>query len=312
MPAKLTKETFIERSNKKHNNKYDYSKVVYINSTTKVTIICPIHGKFSQTPAVHMKAELGCKKCANESTGNRCRDTFKLFKEKAEGIHKNKYDYSKVIYKHAGSKVTIVCPEHGEFKQAPSMHISGQGCPKCGRIRTEAARRLTKNKFIEKAIKIHGDAYTYSKVEYINNSTKVNILCNGCNTYFLQSPDDHMGGHGCPTCCKYSIKLDKPVTFYILKLSYDTPIYKIGITNKDVKTRYQSDNPNKIIDEVLLEISFLDGYDVVLLEKEVKNKFHQNLFTDDVKLFGKTKNTEIFTTNPLKFVVQQLTSQTQK
>lgn len=47
---KITTEEFIQRARKVHGNKYDYSKSKYVNSKTKTTIICPIHGEFQQTP----------------------------------------------------------------------------------------------------------------------------------------------------------------------------------------------------------------------------------------------------------------------
>jgi len=53
---------FVEKANKIHNNKYDYSLVEYINSKSKIKIICPIHGVFEQTPAKHLMGR-GCQKC---------------------------------------------------------------------------------------------------------------------------------------------------------------------------------------------------------------------------------------------------------
>ena len=61
---------FILKSSEKHCNKYDYSKVEYINSRTKVCIICPEHGEFWQTPLTHLKG-CGCPKCAHEEHSNR-------------------------------------------------------------------------------------------------------------------------------------------------------------------------------------------------------------------------------------------------
>ena len=63
MPKKLTQEEFINRAKEKHGDKYDYSKVNYINSSTKICIICPIHGEFWQAPLDHLKYK-GCKLCS--------------------------------------------------------------------------------------------------------------------------------------------------------------------------------------------------------------------------------------------------------
>lgn len=62
------------------------------------------------------------------------------FIEKASEIH-NKYDYSKIDFKNVNTKVTIICPIHGEFEQLPYNHLKGQGCRKC---RRESLRELQK------------------------------------------------------------------------------------------------------------------------------------------------------------------------
>ena len=57
------------------------------------------------------------------------RYTTEEFITKAKTVHGNKYDYSRVVYVDSVTPVSIVCPEHGEFKQRPAMHLSGRGCP---------------------------------------------------------------------------------------------------------------------------------------------------------------------------------------
>ena len=185
------------------------------------------------------------------------------------------------------------------------MHIVGQKCPQCAVNQRAQKRSLGKNTFIQKAIKVHGEIYIYDKVKYVNNRTKVAIFCTSCNKYFNQNPDDHLQGHGCRNCCKYGIDITKPITFYILKLNYNNEIvYKFGITNKSVHKRYISDNPNKVINKTLLEVSFLDSYDAVLFEKDVKNKLNNYIYEGSTMFFNKTKNTEILTINPLAAVLQ--------
>ena len=121
-----TTEEFIERAKEIYGDKYDYSKVNYVNKKTLVCIVCPKHGEFWQTPGHFLRGQ-ACKKCSNK--------LFKLnkeiFIERSNNIHNNKYDYSKVDYKTVEDKVCIVCPLHGEFWQTPHSHMSGVGCPKC-------------------------------------------------------------------------------------------------------------------------------------------------------------------------------------
>jgi len=196
---------FIEKARKVHGDKYDYSKVKYINNKTKVCIICPIHGEFWQTPSVHINNKSNCPKCSYKNGAKSRSTTLYDFIEKAKKIHGDKYDYSKVEYCNNSTKICIVCPEHGEFWQTPSHHLRGQGCPKCfshkgyEKNTSIKTKKLTTENFIEKAKKVHGDKYDYSKVKYINNKTKVCIVCPIHGEFYIR-PDMHLNGQGCKKC----------------------------------------------------------------------------------------------------------------
>ena len=195
MSKKLLKEEFIEKAKKVHGDKYDYSKVEYINARKKVCIICPEHGEFYVSPTNHCSAQnkCGCPKCFGKVFD------IKDFINKAQKIHGDKYDYSKVEYKNATTKVCIICPEHGEFWQTPNKHLSGRGCPTCGKENRAKKRKKSAEKFITDAKQVHGDKYDYSKVEYVNNNTKVCIICPE-HGEFWQTPGNHLRGKGCPAC----------------------------------------------------------------------------------------------------------------
>ena len=126
----MNTQKFIEKAKRIHGDKYDYSKVEYVNATTKVCIICPRHGEFWQQPYGHLSGR-GCSLCGRVKLGNSKRHTTKEFISKAREIHGNKYDYSKIVYESATKKVCVICHVHGEFWQRPSSHLQGQGCPKC-------------------------------------------------------------------------------------------------------------------------------------------------------------------------------------
>ena len=184
----LTTEEFINKAKKIHGDKFDYSKVNYVNNSTKVCIICPKHGEFWQTPASHLRKR-GCNLCSKP-----IHDT-KSFIEEAKKVHGDKYDYSKVNYVDGHTKVCIICPKHGEFWQTPNNHVRNRNCPKCGQISTHDKQALTTKQFIEKAVKAHGDKYDYSKVNYVNNHTEVCIICPK-HGEFWQKPMKHLSGHG--------------------------------------------------------------------------------------------------------------------
>ena len=193
MPKKKTKEEFIKDARKKHGDKYDYSNVEYVNNATKICIKCPKHGEFWQTPISHLRS-CGCPRCGG--TGVLTKEEFI---KKAKEIHGDKYDYSKVNYVNAHTKVCIICGEHGEFWQYPADHTNGHGCPKCGDENSREKRSSTKEKFIKKANETHKGKYDYSQVKYVNCDTKVCIICHE-HGEFKQTPDNHLQGHGCPKC----------------------------------------------------------------------------------------------------------------
>lgn len=189
---RISTNEFIERAKKVHGEKYDYSKVKYVDSTTPVCIICLEHGEFWQKPSHHLRGQ-GCSKCAiGHPSPNRL--TTDEFIAKARQIHGDRYDYSKVNYIGNKTKVCIICPEHGEFWQTPNSHLCGEGCNLCSKPIHDT------ESFITEARKIHGDKYDYSKVEYANNRTKVCIICPE-HGEFWQTPKCHVHQKcGCPVC----------------------------------------------------------------------------------------------------------------
>ena len=145
MSKKKSNDEFIREVQLIHHNRYDYSKVKYINNKSKVCIICPDHGEFWQIPSDHLNGK-GCPQCAGNVRYNK--DTFV---EKAKIIHNDRYDYSKVQYVNAHTKVCIICPEHGEFWQTPNNHLNGNGCPLCKNRKIGNVLRDTVEDFIEKS-----------------------------------------------------------------------------------------------------------------------------------------------------------------
>lgn len=123
-------DIFLEKAKQVHGNKYDYSKVKYIAYNKPVTIICPIHGEFQQIPKTHYEGS-GCPICGRIKANKSESLTLQDFINRSNKIHNNKYDYSKALYMSNNTKLTIICPIHGEFQQKPANHMIGQGCPKC-------------------------------------------------------------------------------------------------------------------------------------------------------------------------------------
>lgn len=129
--TKYTADVFIEKFKKIHGDKYDYRLSVFGGLRDKVKIICKFHGVFEQRASNHLFG-IGCPECGKNRIG---KTSFNIaaekFVEEAKRVHRNKYNYSEVIYNGAGMHVNILCNKHGFFNQSPSHHLNGQGCPVC-------------------------------------------------------------------------------------------------------------------------------------------------------------------------------------
>ena len=114
-----------------HNNKYNYSKVIWKGVDIDIIVECPIHGEFEIRPADHKRGR-GCHSCLKDIFIPHNKLDTQKFIEKSIEIMRNKYDYTKSIYIDAKTKLIIICKEHGEFEQTPNGHLNGKnGCRKC-------------------------------------------------------------------------------------------------------------------------------------------------------------------------------------
>lgn len=189
--------TFIEEASDKHGGKFDYSKVEYKGAHTPVTIICPIHGEFEQTPSVHLNTK-GCPKCSYSRTGESLKTAPSKIRAKLESIHKDSLIIEFPPNFGWQSELTCTCPVHGEFKKTARL-LERSGCNKCSLERTAFKATKTIDEFVEQCRLKHGDRYDYSKVVYKNTRLPVEIVC-PTHGSFWQTPDKHLRGHGCPMC----------------------------------------------------------------------------------------------------------------
>ena len=205
--AKLTTEEFIAKAKAVHGDRYDYSRVMYVNNSTPVVIVCPEHGAFKQRPNNHFNGN-GCPKCARATQSARQAMNQDVWIERAKRIHHNRYDYSKVTYVNNHTPISIICPIHGEFMQTPANHIKGQGCPICGmskgKLSQEEARKRISDKlskfpyevvepFVYKGdrdtdvtihCKKHDFTWTTSWHQVIYAGTNLTGGCPGCRTTY--------------------------------------------------------------------------------------------------------------------------------
>lgn len=282
---KYTQEIYIKSAKLIHKDKYDYSKTVVRDSTSKIIIICPIHGEFEQGSYQHINGQ-GCKSCGFDNI----KYTTKEYIEKCILKHGYKYDYSKTVYKNARTKVDIICPIHGEFSVRANMHLYGSGCKSCGFINMANSNIIPFEEFLERVKPIHGDKFIYLKENYIKNTQKMDIICPK-HGVFVQSPKKHLETtHGCPKCAddlgvlnghsrsNYIIKsCGRTTAVYVIRCFNDIEsFYKIGISF-NWKDRYYENTerlPYKF--EV---IQFIEGdagtmWDFELFLKRLYNSYH--------------------------------------
>jgi hypothetical protein len=203
MCTKSKTEIFIEKAKLVHGDKYGYSLVEYVNAKSKVLIICDKHfpNGFLQSPNRHLCGS-GCMKCGLDFQVKSRTKTVEKFIEEGNLRYDNKFDYTEVEYINAKIPVKIICPIHFDYFQVPEVHLtSTHGCPKCGDEKGGDKNRYTLNEFIDKANLVHDYSYDYSQVMYVNNNTKVKIICPTCGI-FEQLPSGHLDGHKCYKCAK--------------------------------------------------------------------------------------------------------------
>ena len=203
---RFDEETFKQEFNQTYGDKYEYLGYEH----GKVKFKCNIHNIIQEDTPSHLRSGRGCKICSKEAKIAKSASTTEEFIAKAKAIHGEKYDYSKVMYVKNDEKVTIICPKHGEFLQTPMTHLRGNGCQKCGYEtigrklkRSEPLKsphpRKTTEDFIKQATELQNGFYGYSKSVYVNDKTPLVITC-PIHGDFLQTPNKHLIGHGCPKC----------------------------------------------------------------------------------------------------------------
>lgn len=280
------KAKFIEKAKNRHGDKYDYSKVEYINSTTKVCIICKEHGEFWQTPQGHARGQ-GCPKCANIKRGDTFRSDGDTFVKRATVLHDGKYIYDKDSYINAMTKVPILCLKHGTFWMTPMNHLLGQGCPKCN------GRGLNTEEIIELFKEKHGDSYDYSKVVFTKMHEKVCIICKE-HGEFWQTPSKHLLGQGCPKCSDIKKAkgrtlttndfIEKSSKIHNNKYVYDKTEYKGTYDSLTITCPIHGDFTQRANDHLNGHGCPICGNNMSLAEKEIE---------DYVKSFGIKTETKV-------------------
>ena len=244
-------QIFIEKSNEIWNNLYDYSKVNYTGSENKVIIICKKHGEFNQLPANHFK--YGCGTCGREL--NVRNNLLKLackndFISKATAVHNNMYDYSKAVYETVITKLTIICKRHGDFNMSPNNHLSGQGCPACGKEISSLANFKEFDEYQPEFVNLYGEKYDYSSVEWEGGSKPITVICK-IHGEFQILPYLHKIGKECQKCSNQHSGISMSWLLY-MEIRYSTRIKHARNSGEFIipGTRYKADGYGESINTI--------------------------------------------------------------
>ncbi len=271
----------------------------YINTDTKILVADKLGIEYMSTPYKLLQNRVP----SILSSVNK----DKAFEILAVNVHGIKYVYTNSIYTDSYTYVNIICKDHGNFKIKPFKHLDGQGCSKCGHMKSGINSRSNSDIFVEKAIKKHGYTYDYSKVKYETAIKKVAIICK-IHGEFKQQPNNHLTGQGCPTCGNKKIsdsaKLNcygwsfsnwenkiknnnntKPRLYILECNSNKEKFIKVGITMHDVKKRYPGKKQMPYDFKILKEI--IDTpINIHNLEQKIKKNFKKYKFLPSLKFNG--------------------------
>ena len=212
----MTSEEFKKKVEAVHGDEYDLSKLMFKSWDEKVIIICKEHGEKMISPRALLYKKHGCDECRGKHISDSKKMTTDEFINRVKKIHGDKFTFEKTDLdkKDKEGKIIITCVKHGDIKVLPDNILRGHGCRKCADENNSKKYSMPLNDFIEKAIKKHGNLYIYDKVHsnYKNSHTKVLIGCKK-HGYFLQTPNKHLQGQGCPFCNES--KLEEEMKLYL-------------------------------------------------------------------------------------------------
>lgn len=211
MARKKSEKEYLEKFNKVHNNKYTYLPFPKIfNQHTKIDIICPYHGQFSQAIVNHANG-MGCPKCGKESMSStkvKANTKREEYIQKIKERYSNEYDFSETDFMAPyDAKVTVCCKTcHQKQEKRISDLIRGKaGCsfcriPKMQEGFYQQLRDIGKESFIKAGTKLYSNKYDYSKINYKGNTVPVEVICPIHGSFYVKPILHIYNLEACPIC----------------------------------------------------------------------------------------------------------------
>ena len=231
-PNKLTLSRFVDKAKMVHGDRYDYSKVEYVNNRTKVVINCSLHGDFTQTPKNHLKGQ-GCPKCGKEYARVYSKGDYTSFVNEVKSRFGDRYSFPniEVEYENSHSKVTVKCNLCGNTYQKIACDVltsktGGCWCKEKKIIDDKKKERKEKRRLEklaekkEKKITLARERMmSYPTIEadltdYVNVMTPIPCRCKTCGHAFMRSINafTYIKDNPCPECNKEKISQERTKT----------------------------------------------------------------------------------------------------
>lgn len=261
---------FLARAREVHGDLYDYDESSWTKITSKVRVICRVHGPWMADGTNHLKGQ-GCKACFHDSL----RWTTDKFIERAREIHGDTYDYSLTQYKGQTEKVVVICKVHGPVEMYPSWHTYHKGG--CARCNFDSVRR-TIPELIDDFRAVHGDTYIYDRiVEYKNSQDIVTVVCKQHGAFDVVARI-HQSGSGCPVCCESLGERVIRSALEVAGVEFEKEFRAPGCTHKG-QLRFDFK-----VDRLLIEFHGKQHYeDIPFFDKDGRDPFEERQLRDSIK-----------------------------
>lgn len=278
---------FLLDAHAKFGGHFDYSRVSYQRQRSPVTIVCPKHGEFMQTPDKHLQSEHGCPKCGVAiRAASRAEAGQKQFRDLFQSKYGNRLELVSP-YITSKSPIRCRCKFHNiEFDTIPDrLKTWKHGCPQCARESTTKSGLLTHESFLARAVAKFQNQFDLTQVKYSGMFQKVQIAC-PIHGGFSSTPVSFLNStHGCPKCASLHVgwaenriqRLEqqlvkpRPTTVALMEIEvFGISAYKLGITSRSLMLRY-GENLKRILFEATL-----NEIDALKLEQHLHGKYFKH------------------------------------
>lgn len=289
MSYKHNTETFKKLIESIYKDKYGTDRVQYVSSNSLIELFCHDHGYFSKRANAVQQGKGHCPSCAKISQFEKIRvkalDSFLLrFKKISPHL-----SFDSSTYVNNTTKVSVTCNKHDiEYQTTPSVLLKGCGCPLCKSEGITSAKTKTQEQFILEAKTLTNNRFDYRLVEYVHGRKPVHIICKKCEGVFKQKPADHLAGSGCTLCMSCGFSESKAAHLYVLT---SEEITKVGITNRDVRTRASELSRDNNRTYVLVQKFHFDlGSEAKLVETKTLAWLRERFTKTQKRLAGHTES----------------------